>query len=515
MESLFVPEGEADLTAALENAPSQVYAPGTTPAYSNYGLALAGYVVQEVSGEPFEQYLQEHVFDVAGMDSSSFAQPLPGDLADRVATGYATIDDPGHAFETVGVFPAGSMSASGTDMGRFMLALMGESTGAGELLNAQTRALMQSPALDASDLGTLSEGQRMTLGFFDESRNGHRILGHGGDTNDFHSALEIYPEDGTGIFVSMNGSGDGTANLALRNDLMRGFSDRYFPGEAGNTANGPGGGASDAAPSGVATGSASDGMTLNAGTADERAAVVAGRYESTRSMHTSFLTALALIAPTTITPLDGGRLLVSPDPGTGEETVFEEISPWVWQEDGGYRRIAAHVDDGQVVRIGHDSAMSIVPISPVRSAAIPVLAGSLALLALIVALWALGGILRWRVVRVPAASGHVEAGAPLRWTGRLARLGALAGLVAAAGWVALAVALAGSVPVPTIVVRSIQGLQLLAALGIVPAVTDVVRAVRRRDALPRIVNAVVLSVAMVGLLAAGIVLHLFSVDVSF
>lgn len=509
--SLFVPEGEADLEAALEDAPAQVYPPGTTPAYSNYGFALAGYIVEQVSGEPFEQYIKSHVFDPADMESSSFSQPLPPSLVDRVATGYTTIDGLGQPFETVGVFPAGSMSASGSDMGRFMLALMGESAGDGELLDAQTRGLMQSPALDASSLGALAAGQRMTLGFFDESRNGHRILGHGGDTDVFHSALEVYPDEGAGIFISMNGSGEGASSLTIRSELMRGFSDRYFPGEAAET---NAGGSDATTSSDVSDGPAAEVAQDSMMSAEERADLVAGRYESTRSMHTTFLTALALAAPTRITALEDDRLLVSPDPGTGEDTVFTEISPWVWQEDDGYRRIAAQVEDGEVVRIGHDSAMSIEPISPFRAAVLPVLFGSLTLITLLLVLWPIGSLMRWRAGRLTGASVENKP-APLGRAGKLARLGGLAGLIAAAGWVGLFVALSGSVVVPTVAVRAIQVFQVLAVLGVVPAIVDIVHTIRCRRGVGRTIGAVILLLSLVGLSAAALALHLFSLDVSF
>jgi len=56
----------------MENQPRRIFPPGEVPAYSNYGVGLAGYVVQRVSGEPFEQYVAENTFQPLGMKHSSF-----------------------------------------------------------------------------------------------------------------------------------------------------------------------------------------------------------------------------------------------------------------------------------------------------------------------------------------------------------------------------------------------------------------------------------------------------------
>ena len=61
--------------------PQRVFAPGTTPAYSNYGASLAGFIVQRVSGEPFDTYVEKHIFEPLDMKYSSFRQPLPPELA--------------------------------------------------------------------------------------------------------------------------------------------------------------------------------------------------------------------------------------------------------------------------------------------------------------------------------------------------------------------------------------------------------------------------------------------------
>ncbi|MBB1032505.1 beta-lactamase family protein, partial [Dietzia sp. SLG310A2-38A2] len=224
----------------IEDPPAEVYEPGTTPAYSNYGNALAGYVVEAVSGVPFEDYVDQNILAPVGMTSSSFDQPLPDHLAAHVAQGYPTSDGAAIPFEVVGVPPAGSLSATATDMARFMLAHLGHPAGDGagtstgpdtRVLSDETLRLMREPALDAGTLGALAAGPRMGLGWFDESRNGRAVVGHGGDTLAFHSHMQLWPEDDTGLFVSFNSTGADAAALLLREDLLDGFADRYLPSD--------------------------------------------------------------------------------------------------------------------------------------------------------------------------------------------------------------------------------------------------------------------------------------------
>src|SRR5260370_30520438 len=69
--------------------PHQIYAPGTIPAYSNYGADLAGYIVQRVSGMPFEEYIQRNIFGPLGMTHATFVQPFPDSLKSMLSRRYA------------------------------------------------------------------------------------------------------------------------------------------------------------------------------------------------------------------------------------------------------------------------------------------------------------------------------------------------------------------------------------------------------------------------------------------
>jgi len=70
--------------------PDRIYAPGAMPAYSNYGASLAGYIVERVSGEKFEDYIQRHIMAPLGMNHSSFAQPLPANQPRHARTAATT-----------------------------------------------------------------------------------------------------------------------------------------------------------------------------------------------------------------------------------------------------------------------------------------------------------------------------------------------------------------------------------------------------------------------------------------
>src|SRR5262249_42459363 len=185
------------------NLPRRLFPKGDVEAYSNYGVALAGYVVERASGEPFAAYVQGHILDPLGMRHSTFRQPLPDDLAPLMAKPYRASDKPPlTSFETISMAPAGALSATGTDMGRFLRALMndGELDGARILSKARLDEMMTAPS-DATPAGYLG------LAFFAGKVAGYDSIGHGGATMAFFSDLEFFPGQDIGVFVSRDGIG--------------------------------------------------------------------------------------------------------------------------------------------------------------------------------------------------------------------------------------------------------------------------------------------------------------------
>ena len=72
------------------NTPQRIYAPGTTPAYSNWATALAAYMVERTSGQSFDDYLDQHVFAPLGMRNSTFRQPLASNSSSSVSISLAS-----------------------------------------------------------------------------------------------------------------------------------------------------------------------------------------------------------------------------------------------------------------------------------------------------------------------------------------------------------------------------------------------------------------------------------------
>ena len=206
--------------------PARIFPPGKIVAYSNYGAGLAGYVVQRVSGQPLDEYIQRHILAPLDMQHSTFTQPLPGKLAPLLAKGYVSASDgKPKSFELVNPAPAGAMTASPLDMAHFMIAqLQGGRFDDAHILQPRTVALMHSRQY------TAAQGLNgMDLGFYQENRNGQRIIGHGGDTIVFHSDLHLLLDANVGVFMAFNSAGKQGAVNDVRSDIFRAFLDRYFP----------------------------------------------------------------------------------------------------------------------------------------------------------------------------------------------------------------------------------------------------------------------------------------------
>ncbi len=210
--------------AMAQYQPKRVNPPGAQTAYSNYATALAGLIVANVSGLSFNEYIQQNIFDPLGMTNSSFEEPLPGRLAERMAISYSTeagdfVEKP---FEIVASFgPAGALSSTATDMVRFGQAVLnGGALDGNRILREETMAQMLQ--------NQFSHDERlmgMGLGFYASDYNGYRVMGHGGDTQWFHSYLGIDAANDLTFFVSFGGPG----GSEVRTSFAPAFYKEFFP----------------------------------------------------------------------------------------------------------------------------------------------------------------------------------------------------------------------------------------------------------------------------------------------
>ena len=280
-----------------DNLPARVFPPGEIAVYSNYGTALAGYIVERVSGLPFDEYVERNIFAPLGMAHSSFRQPLPANLAADMATGYVYTDAYLEgSFEFQLPYPVGALSATATDMARFMIAPLqnGELDGR-HILQEQTARQMHSQLYTPDP-----RLESMAYGFFESTVHGQRMLSHGGDTTLFHSGLYLLPGQNVGLFISTNGMRGRDVVDAVR----EAFLGRYYP-----TAKPP-------APQSAA------------GFA-ERIAPYLGAYTQAQSNFTTYEKIYRVFSPI-LASLDSDGVLVVSQPG--RVWRFAEVEPGLLQD---------------------------------------------------------------------------------------------------------------------------------------------------------------------------------------
>jgi hypothetical protein len=249
----------------------------------------------------------------------------------------------------------------------------------------------------------------MLLGFYEIDRNGHRVIGHGGDTEFFHSYLQLFPDDHIGLYISLNSVGKEGAAGPIRTALFNGFTDRYLPGPA---------------PAGH----------VDPARAVKDAAAMAGTYDDSRRMEKSFMSLLNLVGAVKVTTDGKGRITVPLVRGlNGQPLAFEEIAPFVWREVGGKDRLAARVENGKVAMWSEDEFspfMTFMPTPAYRNPAwlLPLLYAALAASLSTAVLWPVVAIVRRRYGKRFALEGQAAT------SYRLVRIGAAASAFVLIGW---------------------------------------------------------------------------------
>jgi CubicO group peptidase (beta-lactamase class C family) len=484
---LFVAEARHlyPLDRFLKNhVPDRIFPPGVVPAYSNYATALAGYIVQRVSGKPFEQYVQDNIYTPLNMQRTTFVQPLPENLQPMMSNGYKKGSEKAQTFEFVEAFPAGSVSTTARDMCNFMIAhLQNGQFGDKQILKPETAKLMHS-RLFASD----DRMNAMAYGFYEESRNGKRIIGHGGDTEYFHSDLHLILDENIGFFVSYNSAGKG--ETSARTVLFESFLDRYFP------------------------------FTPPAGTKVENAVAdakeIAGLYKSSRRFESSFLSITTPLGEPKVVASADGTITVDPFKGAnGQLKKFEETSPFLYREVHGQDHIGFKKDASGNWQFQLDYPFFIfqkVGLLESKTFNIVLLAFGLGVVALTILLWPVAAMVRKHY------------GKPLSYTPEanrrrlLVRLVCILLLVFYMGWVIMVSLLNDLSSInrlpPWIILLGILG--VISTVGMIFVWVNAFRSVREPGRwLWTKLHDIVLAVACLGLIWLGFAWHLMSFNVHY
>jgi len=439
------------LRESVMAVPERIFPPGEVPAYSNYSLDLAAYIVALASGEPISAYVANHVLSPLGMQQSVFSMIMPPALQAQETKYYQTASsaEPYPLDLVREMMPTesggGGLATTAHDMTAFMLAHLQQGRYRDvQLLQPETLRTMHAPSFIP-----IPGAQPVALGLFRSDYRGHMVIGHSGDGEGAHADMKLLPEKNVGIFLGMNSDGASVgfmpAAFSLRASLFEQFIDRYFPGN-------------------------SPPQEPTTATAHEHARLAAGEYAWSRQARNDYQEALGLIVSfLALKPFirahDDGTIETPPSltfEKNGRNQRWREVAPFVWREVDGDARLLMRVEDGQVKAVWSDQAPSFwvdLRVSPLRSSAlnVPLLAAASLILLLTLLFWPVQTFIRRR--RVGGVELHSEG--TRRWYHYAVALG----LVYLLGWVVAIVAGIGSYSGTNLWARLLQFMGLCCIVG--------------------------------------------------
>ena len=207
-----------------ESIPKRAYKPNQFFSYSNQGMSLAGHIVENVSNESFETYMEEKIFKPLNMKNSTFKQPIPEDMEANKAAGYSYWIQNGSLFRTNPIYyqaiPAGACYTTVNDMANFIIANLSE----GQYKGVQ---LLKSDIMEEMHKQQFTHNDKMpgqAYGFWESFDNNKRGLFHTGTSDGYASLLYMIPEENLGFILCYNLGTD-----KLRSEFLRSFMNKFFP----------------------------------------------------------------------------------------------------------------------------------------------------------------------------------------------------------------------------------------------------------------------------------------------
>jgi CubicO group peptidase (beta-lactamase class C family) len=217
----FEPPGWAQLEAMLPYTQVQ-FRPGSRFSYSNPGIVYLGQVIERLTGEDFEVYVDKNILRPLGMHASYFDRTPPHLLRHRSHSYYirdgrrvaAPFD-----VDTGVTVSNGGLNAPLPDMAKYVAFLIGDPGRQADYDLVLRRASLEEmwrPAIAAGDdftQGRMSRTTESGLSFFIDAAGPVRFIGHNGDQNGFRAYLSLCPDQRAGSLLAFN-----TETRAVRND---------------------------------------------------------------------------------------------------------------------------------------------------------------------------------------------------------------------------------------------------------------------------------------------------------
>ena len=303
--------------------PARVLPPGKFFAYSNHGFALAGLVVEEVSGEGFNDYIRKHIFAPLKMNASSFGlpEPMTADIAVPYSRGASLPSFSKLELDRLQIGPAGDLITTAPDLAKFMIAHLRRGGG---LLTPETADFMQAQHfVQAQGL------DGWAFGFAEGERNNVRWIGHGGSWPGFCADLVLVPERQSGYFVAYNTDCHFSASQPIRKTMF----DAMWRGEE------PKMGPPDS----------EDAM--------KRAAALAGTYIAARRVRNDFTVINAASSEASVVDKGDGTIEINL-PDVGRPLLFVPRADGLWQNpDFGWSAAAITNANGVVTNLALNASV--------------------------------------------------------------------------------------------------------------------------------------------------------------
>lgn len=305
-----------------EHMPARVLPPGRFFAYSNHAFALAGLVVEEVSGEGFDGYIAKHIFGPLKMTHSSFGVPDP--VPAEIAVPYAYARSSGFSkieLDRLQIGPAGDLITTAPDLSKFMIAQLRRG---GSLLMPASADFMQ-----AQHFAQAQGLDGWAFGFAEGERNNVRWIGHGGSWPGFCADLVLVPERQSGYFIAYNTDCHFAASQPIRKTMF----DAMWRGEAPKM------------------------PPPDAEDARKRAEAMAGTYVAARRVRNDFTVIAAATSQLSVVDKGDGTIEINL-PDVGHPLLFEPRADGLWQNpDYGWRAAAITNASGAVTNLAINAAV--------------------------------------------------------------------------------------------------------------------------------------------------------------